>query len=441
MKSYLLITSICLIATGCASVSPLPIPIIPKIESEFKNIEMGKTEATFALSKIVQNIDRGEKVMAFPSIGKYLGDGAYCNYRGAADYTYVGGKQRLGNWSTELGDVFYDVLNNLGYSVAGDRADIFNQQNSVRSAEYLIGGRIVDLKGNYCHKHHWWDGRPLNQFAGETYVKVEWSVFNTLTKDVIVTKTTEGHGKQLQPIADGVYSSFSQAFTDATERFAIDEQLRSLAIGNQIALSGSNDIKSSLTKVLQGETSKKFSLNGVEPYVVTIRVGMGHGSGLIIGGDGYIITNAHVVGEAKSVQIISSLGIEIEGKVILVNKSRDVALIKTPIKLRKPVSINNQLPLVGSSIFAVGSPLKEELSMTVTKGIASAVRTDSASGNVFIQGDAAISPGNSGGPLFDEYGNVIGLSVAKFSGDNASGLNLFIPINEVFKNLNVELVD
>jgi S1-C subfamily serine protease len=258
---------------------------------------------------------------------------------------------------------------------------------------------------------------------------------------VIVTKTTEGHGKQLQPIADGVYSSFSQAFTDATERFAIDEQLRSLAIGNQIALSGSNDIKSSLTKILQGETSKKFSLNGVEPYVVTIRVGMGHGSGLIIGGDGYIITNAHVVGEAKSVQIISSLGIEIEGKVILVNKSRDVALIKTPIKLRKPVSINNQLPLVGSSIFAVGSPLKEELSMTVTKGIASAVRTDSASGNVFIQGDAAISPGNSGGPLFDEYGNVIGLSVAKFSGDNASGLNLFIPINEVFKNLNVELVD
>jgi hypothetical protein len=100
MKSYLLIISICLIATGCASVSPLPIPIIPKIESEFKNIEMGKAEATFALSKIVQNIDRGEKVMAFPSIGKYLGDGAYCNYRGAADYTYVGGKQRLGNWST-----------------------------------------------------------------------------------------------------------------------------------------------------------------------------------------------------------------------------------------------------------------------------------------------------------------------------------------------------
>ena len=423
-------------------VRPLSIPEIQTPQqSEFENINAGESSATFALSKIVQDIDRGKKIMAFPNDGKYKGSGAYCNYRGAIEYTYVGGKQMLGNWSTDLGEVFYDVLTNMGYSIAGDPSDIFNQRNSVSSAEYLIGGRLVDFKGNYCHKHHWWDGRPLNTYAGETYIKVEWSVFNTLTKDVIVTKTTEGYGLQEEPIADGVYSSFSQAFSDATERFAIDDRLHALAVGKPIDSNEQAISQHTLIKVLNGKISKNFSVDAIKPYVVTIRIGQGHGSGVIIGKEGYVLTNSHVVGEAKAVQIITALGLEFEGRVVAVSKVRDVALIQTPMRIRPPIAIDFEMPAVGNEIFAVGSPLKEELSLTVTKGITSAVRRDTASGNIFIQGDVAISPGNSGGPLLDHSGNLVGLSVAKYSGDNVDGLNLFIPIEEVFKHLNLEIVD
>ena len=77
--------------------------------------------------------------------------------------------------------------------------------------------------------------------------------------------------------------------------------------------------------------------------------------------------------------------------------------------------------------------------MTVTKGIISAIRKDTASGKLFIQADAAISPGNSGGPLFDAKGNVIGVSVAKFSGNSAEGLGLFIPLVDALSSVGVSV--
>jgi serine protease Do len=441
IRNLLIVVFICLIFSACATVEPLKIPNIAEPANNFEKIEIGEVKATFALSKIVKDIDRGKKVMAFPNFGSYKGDGAYCNYRGAAEFTYIGGRRMLGNWSTELGEDFYEVLTNFGYSIAGDPSDIFNQQNSVNSAEYLIGGRLVDLMGNYCHKHHWWDGRPLHTYSGETYIKIEWSILNTLTKEVIFTKTTEGYGLQEEPIVDGVYSSFSQAFVNATEKFAVNDKLRAIAVGDTINVNDEVDKQNELIKIAQGDKSNSFSIDAVKPYVVTVRIGRGHGSGLIIGKNGYVLTNAHVVGKARTVQIVTSLGLEIEGKVLFATKSRDVALIKTLLKIQTPIFINKNLPVISKEVFAVGSPIKEKLSLTVTKGITSAIRKDKASGNLFIQGDVAISPGSSGGPLFDSSGNVIGLSVGGYTGNNVSDLNLFIPIKEVFNHLNIELVD
>jgi len=427
--------------SGCTTVYPLDIPEISNLEAERVGFAAGESVASFALTKVVQDIDRGKKVMAFPNYGSYEGKSAYCNHRGASDLTYVGGRKMLGNWSTEIGADFYDVFSSYGYSVAGDPSDMFNQQYAVNSSEYLVGGRLVDLRGNYCHKHHWWDGRPLNKYAGETYLKIEWSVLNTLTKDVVLTEVTEGYGVQYDPIVDGVYASYSVAFIDAVERFSQSLPLKRLALGKRLNTDEADPDNVEITKIENGIRLKKFNVDTIRPYVITIRVGRGHGSGVIVGKSGYVITNAHVVGDAKNVQVITSMGLEIEGSVIHVDKGRDVALISTPLKIRKSIHLQKNMPSVSSSIFAVGSPLKEELAMTVTKGIVSAIRTDSASGNVFIQGDAAISPGNSGGPVFNSEGSVVAISVAKYSGHSASGLNLFIPIADVVEFLSLEVSD
>ena len=161
--------------------------------------------------------------------------------------------------------------------------------------------------------------------------------------------------------------------------------------------------------------------------VVTIRSGAGHGSGFIINEDGYILTNAHVVNEATNVAVILNNGLEILGEVIRTNEQRDVALVKVPLRIPSPLPIRHKQAENLEKVYVIGSPLKEELQSSVTSGIVSAYRNSSDPNSSYIQSDAAISPGNSGGPLLDQYGNVMGISVSKLTGNSAEGINLFIP--------------
>lgn len=231
---------------------------------------------------------------------------------------------------------------------------------------------------------------------------------------------------------------FEDAFADAADSFAKSEQMKKLAIGEQLE-SVSYDASDESIKVKQGEDLGSFDINKIKSNIVTIRIGTGHGSGFLIGTNGYILTNAHVVGDANFVQVLTNSGIEIQGDVIKRNKARDIALIKIPISSKFSLKIDIELPDVATEVYAVGTPLNESLNTTVTKGIVSAIRSDATNGLSFIQSDASISPGNSGGPLFNNAGHIIGVSVAKFTGSNAEGLGLFIPIGDALKSMNLSV--
>ena len=435
MHKYLFI--LLLFFVGCNTTKQMVIPS-SSVKPTFSKIKMNETKTNFALAKIINDIDRGDPIFAFPA--KSTTKGTMCNYRSQGDttITYGGGKQYLGDWSSELGEVFYETLTNMGYNVAGDPSDLFNQNNVANSAEYLIGGRILKMSGNFCHAHHWWDGRPLYTYSGEIYVQIEWSVLNTLTKDIVLKKKTSGYFKQENPIKNGIAVSFDNAFADAAEKFASIDSMRKLATGKQIK-SAENSNNLELVSIKQGGESKKFDLGNVQSKVVTIRIGRGHGTGFFIGNQGYLLTNAHVVGDANKVRILTNQGLEIDAVVISRNKIRDVAILKTPLGNNNPLRINVSMPKITDQVYAVGTPIKETLNTTVTRGIISAFRKDKTSNLNFIQSDAAISPGNSGGPLFNSGGEVIGIAVAKYSGSSSEGLNLFIPIKDAFKVLNIKL--
>lgn len=399
-------------------------------------LEQGDAKRTFALSKLLSDIDRGERILAFPA--GY--DGTYCNmYDGGENVvTYSGSKQFLGDWSSELGEVFYEALTNKGFSVAGDPTDLFTQATVARSSEYLIGGRITHIAGNFCHLHHWWDGRPLNKYSGELEIEVEWSVFNTLTKQVIAKFKSSGVGRQNEKVKDGVYLAFESAFIEAVEGFAQNDTVRKLATGERIT-SGGQAVALDQTAVKNGTVRESFSTDYLQSMVMTIRVGQGHGSGFFIGNEGLLLTNAHVVGSANSVQVVSSNGLEIEGKVIARDTGRDIAIVKSPLKPSSVMHINTSDLAVAQEVYAIGTPMDEGLKSTITKGIISGFRNDPASGLRFIQADVAISPGNSGGPLVDSLGSVVGVSVAKYQGGGAEGLGLFIPIQNALEALQIKL--
>ena len=164
------------------------------------------------------------------------------------------------------------------------------------------------------------------------------------------------------------------------------------------------------------------------------------GSGFIISDDGYIITNHHVIDGADSVTITMYDGSTYEAQLVGYDESNDLAVLKMDAEGLTPVILGDSDALqVGDSVVAIGNPLGE-LTFSLTSGAVSALdRTITMSNNVsmdLIQTDCAINSGNSGGALFNLYGEVVGITNAKYSGSSGSGASIdnigfAIPLNTV----------
>jgi Do/DeqQ family serine protease len=162
------------------------------------------------------------------------------------------------------------------------------------------------------------------------------------------------------------------------------------------------------------------------------RVQRGTGSGFIYSNDGLIMTNAHVVAGADTVEVVLRDGRKITGKVLGTDPLTDVAVIRVNERNLPTVNLGDSDSLrPGEWAIAIGNPLG--LDNTVTAGIISATGRSSSQVGVpdkrvgFIQTDAAINPGNSGGPLLNQRGEVIGMNTAIIGG-GAQGLGFAIPI-------------
>ncbi len=158
--------------------------------------------------------------------------------------------------------------------------------------------------------------------------------------------------------------------------------------------------------------------------------GMGMGSGFIISADGYAVTNNHVVKDADEVSVTTKDGTEYKAEVIGTDPKTDLALIKIKSDGKKfdYVAFTKDEPRVGDWVMAVGNPFG--LGGTVTTGIVSALGRDIGSGpyDNFMQIDAAINRGNSGGPAFNLEGEVVGINTAIFSPSGGSvGIGFAIP--------------
>lgn len=155
------------------------------------------------------------------------------------------------------------------------------------------------------------------------------------------------------------------------------------------------------------------------------------GSGFLISSDGVILTNAHVVDGAKTVTVKLSDHREYKARVLGADKTSDIAVLKIDAHDLPTVRLGNSDQLnVGDYVLAIGEPFG--LEETATAGIVSATnRSLPGDGYVpFIQTDAAVNPGNSGGPLFDAAGNVVGINAQIYSSSGGyQGVSFAIPIN------------
>ena len=164
------------------------------------------------------------------------------------------------------------------------------------------------------------------------------------------------------------------------------------------------------------------------------------GSGFILTADGYIVTNYHVIQNANSVTVSTYGGASYNAKIVGYDESNDLAVLKIEATGLSPVVLGSSEKLnVGDTVLAIGNPLGE-LTFSLTTGVVSALNREVtfSGGTVMdlLQTDCAINSGNSGGALFNLYGEVVGITNAKYSGSSSSGASIdniafAIPIDSV----------
>jgi serine protease Do len=181
---------------------------------------------------------------------------------------------------------------------------------------------------------------------------------------------------------------------------------------------------------------KRFGDEGMPERHLHPHVEQAQGSGFIISPDGYIVTNNHVVDHATEVNVVTDEGKILSAKVVGIDKKTDLALLKLTSGTNYPyVEFSSTPPRVGDWVLAVGNPFG--LGGTVTAGIISARGRDIGSGpyDDFLQIDAPVNRGNSGGPTFGTDGKVVGVNTAIFSPSGGSvGIGFAIP-SEVAQNV------
>lgn len=165
------------------------------------------------------------------------------------------------------------------------------------------------------------------------------------------------------------------------------------------------------------------------------------GSGFILSDDGYILTNHHVIEDSSSISVALYDGTDYDAELIGYDASNDIAVLKVDAEGLVPVVLGDSENLnVGDSVVAIGNPLGE-LTFSLTQGVISAmdrqVTLSTGSTMTLLQTDCSINSGNSGGPLFNLYGEVIGITNAKYSNNGSASeasienIGFAIPLNDV----------
>jgi len=322
--------------------------------------------------------------------------------------------------------IFLDTMEGQGYDVAGDPGRLFDEEEDLMRAAYSVGARVIDVKADLCRKTTFLTGVDRGS-TGEASITIEWTVYDLLERKNAYKTTTKGYGKLELPNYEAVQLLLEQAFAAAAHNLGADQEFHDLVFFGtppkaepytysdpyeEPAHRFDADESVSIPAQTQSQKPAKAWLDTIVKNTVLIQAGQAHGSGFFITEQGHIITNAHVVGNADRVRVVTSgKDDKLTAAVLRVDRKRDVALLRL-----------EQMP--------------DKSGITVLP-----VRLDRRTYLPEIQADVTVHGGNSGGPLLDEHGNIIGLSVSGYvkGSESLSGLNNFIPIESALEKLDIEI--
>lgn len=371
--------------------------------------EMGKVDITFDKSKEVGKLNGQKKTMSTPNIDRITGYADYFN----------------GSIYEGLKKGYFEVY----YPESAKRVDGLSRPKV--SISVSVKDLNFDLKGD-----------NLRSYTGYCTMKTEWKIYKYKEKkdeketpiNTITIETTGFRGKDNEDYV--IPSMLAEATKDFMDIDTLYDYLTRVSSEAVVAQKG-EVIKVKAGKSKPTATSKDRFKNAIQS-VVTVTGTKGFGSGVVISPDGYIVTNYHVVQGEKNLMVKLNQNIKLNADVIKTNPEYDLALLKlTASELKSLAFANSDEAEIGDEVYAVGTPSDLELGQTITKGIISGKRT--LENISYIQSDVSISPGNSGGPLLNENGQIIGITTMKMIGKGIEGIGFSIPSNIVLEMLNITI--
>ena len=343
-------------------------------------------------------------------------------------------------WNAKLFDLFSPYLRKTfrtelekaSYPVPRVSDAIFEEKKEKApvAGELHVGALIKELSANFCTKGS--DGA-----LGGVHMKLFWQAFSPEAQKVVFETTTEGSYQTETPEKIPAGEFFARAFAVATRNLLAEQGFHDAVAGAAPpAEAAAPPERLRLKGVRPTDESLTSAITTLRAAVATVFGEVGSGSGFFVTQDGYLLTNQHVVGTTRFVKVRLASGRELVGEVVRADRGRDVALVKAEPPGVRPMPLRSGEPNVGEEVYAIGSPLGDKFSGTLTRGVLGGYRT--LEDKRFLQSDVAILPGSSGGPLLDGKGAVVGITTMGLGARGIAGMNFFIPIGDALAKLGVE---
>jgi serine protease Do len=342
--------------------------------------------------------------------------GIFCS--GAEDVVF---NQRLGSGILrDMGLVVRRELDAAGYPRVQESA--FEAAIPDKDVEYELAATLVDIRLKVC---------GTTEAEGQIWARLDWELFSPRERRVVYRAPHEGsvtvEGSKKLPWAE----LHRQVLASATRNLLADPRFVEQATRRATASSVPSAPDMAIATKPAAGARVQDRMPALQSAVATVFAGNASGSGFYVAAEGYLLTNQHVVGDAKFVKVRLATGRELLGEVVRSVASRDIALVKTDTVTLAPFELSDSEPKVGDEVYALGSPFGETFASSVTRGVVSGFRD--VEQQRWLQSDVQILPGSSGGPLVALDGAVVGVASR-----GVAGLNLFIPIRDAMVSLRLD---
>lgn len=365
-------------------------------------------------------------------------------------------RDRFSAIEKDFPDDFFRVMSGHGYRMRRDPGKLFHEAHD-EAAVYLVGANVSAMHVDADVRCDFF-GNIVGVVPKST-LTVDWQVYSPLRQEIVWRGQTNGAYQAQGMMPDDYVLPLAQAFADAANRLAVMPEFRAAVAEKPVRPAARNAGRAPapgtvVDAALAVQVVEKLgplagglqaNIDQVRAATLLIEDGAGHGSGVVISEGGLALTNHHVVGGNRFVKVRLVSGRSVLGEVLRVDVVRDVALLRLEGQGYRSLPVRPDPVQVTEEVYAVGAPKDKSLGWTVTRGIVSAwrqgfVRADRMD---IIQSDVEVHGGNSGGPLVDANGNLVGLAVHayfKTPEQTGIGLNGFIPIHDGLEKLKVRLM-